>query len=146
MNNILEDAASRLDVDVDALVAGGLVRGRRLRRRRQALAGAGSIAAVAVLASGSVWAAHSFGSSTQAVAPADDTAPVVSTPPTASSGPMAPIPPKAHETTTLYTADPDAPLTKDADQIHTALAGMLPPGTVGPILTQQPYPKVSEGT
>src|ERR1700740_1751036 len=103
MNNILEDAAARLDIDVDALVAGGLARGRRLRRRRQAFVGIGSVAAVAVLASGSGWAAHSFGCSSSGISPAD------SSPPSAST-----IPPSALETPTVYTGDPDAPLTKDA--------------------------------
>ena len=62
MNNILEDAAARLSVDVDALVAGGVARGRRLRRRRQVVGGLGAVAAVAVVAGGAVWAGQSFGS------------------------------------------------------------------------------------
>lgn len=146
MNNILEDAASRLSMDVDALVAGGLARGRRMRRRRQAAAGLGAVAGVAVLAVGGVALGHSFGSHPVAV-PADTAPPsaTASTAPT-QGGPMAPIPPSALQSPTLYTGDTDAPLTKDADQIHAALAGMLPAGTVGPILTQAPYPKVSQGT
>lgn len=94
MNNILEEAASRLSVDVDSLVAGGLARGRRLRRRRQVVVGLGSVAAVAVLGVGSVWAGHSFGSSTQAISPADSSPPS----PSVSAAPV--FPPHAALATT----------------------------------------------
>lgn len=135
MNNLLEDAAARLSVDVDALVAGGLARGRRLRRRRQVAAGLGSVAAVAVFGAGAVWAGHSFGSSGSSAGPAD------------SLGAVKTVAPRAPETHTVNTGgDIDAPLALDAGQIHQTLAGLLPAGQVGPILTQDPYPVVSKGT
>lgn len=142
MNNMLEDAASRLSADVEALVAGGLARGRRLRRRRQALAGVGTIAAVGVLAVGGVALGHQLGSSPQALSADGPSAPART--PSGSTSPITPRP--AGETHTKYVGGTDAPLALDARQIHAQLTGMLPAGTVGPILTQAPYPVVSRGT
>lgn len=142
MNNMLEDAASRLSVDVDALVAGGLARGRRLRRRRQVLAGAGSVAAVAVLGIGSVAVAQQLGSRPVAV-PGAGPSSAAPTP----TGTTTAIPPRlAAGTHATYVGGTDARLALGADQIHARLSGMLAGGAVGPILTQAPYPVVSSGT
>lgn len=144
MNNILEEAASRLSVDVDSLVAGGLARGRRLRRRRQVVAGAGSVAAVAVLGVGGVVVAQTFGSSPTAMMPADSTAPVVSPAPPTSTGDMSPIPPSVLGPSEDYTADPDTSIAMSNAQIHAQLAALLG-GDVGPIMTDVDHGPVDQG-
>ncbi|MDP2773377.1 MAG: hypothetical protein Q8O61_07435 [Nocardioides sp.] len=49
-SNLLDQAASRLEPDVDRLVAGGTARGRRLKRRRRAATSLAAVAAVGVVA------------------------------------------------------------------------------------------------
>ena len=51
---LLRRAASRLDPDIDLLVAGGTARGRRLRRRRRLGAGVGAAAVAGVVAASAV--------------------------------------------------------------------------------------------
>lgn len=142
MHDLMSRATREVVVPTEAILARASRRGRTLRRRRRVLLGAGSVAAVAVVGAGAVVVGQSITGSAPVAVPAGPAGPAAP-----AIGSTSPIPPKALAGThTMYTGETDAPLALDADQIHARLASMLPAGEVGPILTQQPYPKVSEGT
>lgn len=132
LSELMDRATRGVAVPIEPIVARATRRGKLARRRRRALTGVGSVAAVAVLGAGGVWVGHSLGSGDAALP--------------SSGGSITPLPPQPTETHMLDAGgDVDASLAMNAFQIHEHLAGMFPTGDVGPILTQAPYSVVSEG-
>jgi hypothetical protein len=129
ITTLLRDSTEGLEPDVLDLVAGGVARGQRSRRRRRAgtaLAAAGLVGALAVAVS----IANGPSSIDGQVADSAKGTPAKTKPAT---------PPKSEGGPT-----PDAALAVDAVDVPAKFAELLPSGNVGPVLTQAPYPVVNE--
>ena len=131
VTDLLDRATTDLRTDSD-LVAGAVRRGRGRRRRHRAVS---CVAAVAVL--GAVAAGASLLSdatapatvldrelATAGVDPADD--------PGDDTGPLA------------QPSTPDRPITVAGRDVPATIASFLPPGELGPILQDHPYPFVTD--